>query len=134
MIHFIDVFGESVLPKTASQGVKGLLNLQVGLMIGMTALCAVVIGQKAAYSAFLAGFCCVLATLVFVVIAFEKQGATKAREIVRSFYRAEAVKWFVTALLMLCVFVFVPIHAGAFFITFCVMQLSYWAVLGLFKN
>ena len=54
--------------------------------------------------------------------------------IARSFYRAEAVKWLMTVVLMMLIFVFIPIAAGSFFATFCVMQLSYWTAPGLFKH
>lgn len=120
--------------KAAWRGVKALLICQASLMIGMAMLCAFFSGIVALYSALLAGICCILSTAVFAAIVFGKSGAQAARLIARSFYRAEAAKWLITAILMMLIFTFIPIAAASFFATFCVMQLSYWAAPGLFKN
>lgn len=120
--------------KAAGRSVKTLLMFQMGLMVMMAVLSGVVSGEKGLYSAFLAGVTCILSTLVFALIAFRKSGAKIAPSIVRAFYRAEAIKWLVTAVLLMLIFAFIPIAPSVFFATFCVMQLSYWVVLGLFKN
>lgn len=99
----------------------------------MMILCGMLSGWLAAYSASLAGICCILSTAAFAAISFRKSGAKAAAEIARSFYRAEAVKWLITIMLMMVIFIFVPIVAGAFFATFVVVQMAYWVAPGLFK-
>lgn len=120
--------------RAAWRSVRLLLIVQLGLMMGMAILCGFLSGMLALFSAFLAGLCCIVTTVAFAVIVFKRGGAQSARLIARSFYRAEAVKWLITAMLMMLIFVFIPIVAGAFFATFCVMQLSYWVMLGKFRG
>lgn len=120
--------------KTAGQGLRTLLALQVGMLLGMAILCAMIDGLQAFYSSLLAGVCCMIATTVFGLIVLKKTGARAAKEIVRAFYRAEAIKWLVTAVLMMLIFEYIPITALAFFITFAVMQLSYLVAMGLVKQ
>ena len=121
------------LNQTAWSGVKALLLVQVGLTVGMAVICGMLSGRLAFYSAGLAGICCVLSTAAFAAIVFRKTGAHAVVQIARSFYRAEAVKWLITIGLMMVVFIFVPIVAGAFFATFCIVQMAYWFSPGLFK-
>lgn len=99
----------------------------------MAIICGVLSGWLAFYSASLAGICCILSTVVFAAISFRKSGAKAAAQIARSFYRAEAVKWLITMIFMMVVFIFIPIVAGAFFSTFCIVQMAYWTAPGLFK-
>lgn len=121
------------LNQTAWRGVKALLKVQFGLTVGMAVLCGVLSGWLAAYSAGLAGICCILSTAVFAGISFRKSGARAAAKIARDFYRAEAVKWLITILFLMVVIIFVPIVAGAFFPSFVVVQMAYWVAPGLFK-
>lgn len=121
------------LYQPAQRGVKALLLVQTGIMTGMSILCGILNGEKAFFSAISAGFCCIIPMIVFACMVFKKSGARAALSIARSFYRAEAVKWLLTAGLIVLVFAFIPIVGGSFFVTFCVMQLSYWVILGLLK-
>jgi ATP synthase protein I len=124
------------LNQTAWSGVKALLLVQVGLTVGMAVISGVFSGWLAFYSACLAGICCIISTAVFAAIVFKKAGARAAAQIARSFFRAEAVKWLITIILMTVIFLFVPIVAGAFFAAFCVVQMAYWfsPSLGFFKD
>ena len=121
------------LNQATLRGVRALLAVQVGLTLLMGIFCGVFSGWLAVLSAGLAGICCILSTAAFAAICFRKSGARAAAEIARSFYRAEAVKWSITMILMMVVFIFIPIVAGAFFATFCIVQMAYWAAPGLFK-
>jgi ATP synthase protein I len=121
------------LNQTAWRGVKALLGVQFGLTIAMAVLCGILSGWLAFFSAGLAGICCIFSTAAFAAITFRKSGAKAAAQIARSFYRAEAVKWMITIMLMMFIFIFVPIVAGAFFATFVIVQMAYWVAPGLFK-
>lgn len=115
-------------------GVKALLLFQTVLMVSLAIVCYFINGEKAGYSAILAGFSCLLSTAVFASIVFKRTGAQAAKQIARSFYRAEAIKWIITIALMTFIFVFIPVAAGSFFATFCIMQLSYWIAPILFSD
>lgn len=121
------------LNQAALSGVKKLLLVQVGLTLGMALICGVSNGWLAFFSASLAGICCLFSTAAFAAIMFRKAGARAAMQIARSFYRAEVIKWLMMVSLMMMVFIFVPVVAGAFFATLCVVQMAYWAAPGLFN-
>lgn len=123
-----------MLGQRTQQSVKILLMIQLCLIVMMAIFCWVAGGEKAFYSALLAGGCCVFTTVVFAKIVFAKSGAQAAKNVVRAFYRAEAIKWLLTIVLITLVFAFIPVAAAAFFITFFVIQLSYWLALGMAKN
>lgn|GEM_PF-5939640 len=118
--------------KTAERGIFLLLFSQLGLT-GIAALLGWLLeGRAAFYSAWLAGFCCIVPNAVFSFIAFSKAGARAAFKIVRSFYRAEALKWMLTAWMMAMIFAFVPISGASFFITFAVVQSVFWVAPAFF--
>lgn len=121
------------LNQIAWRSIRALSACQFVIMTSMIILCGIISGTQAAYSACLAGVCCIVPTLIFAMMVFRQSGAQAAILIARTFYRAEAMKWLVTALLMTSVFIFFPIVAMAFFATFCVMQLSYWVMIGFFR-
>lgn len=123
--------------RTAWRGVRRLLAFQTGLMLVIAVICGIFFQDQATFwtafgSAVLAGVCFILTTAVFAVIAFKHTGAQSAVQIARAFYRAECMKWFLTAGLMAIIFVFIPIKPLPFFVTFCIMPLSFWAAPRLF--
>ena len=123
-----------VIHQSAWRGVRALLMVQAGLTAVMAIIFGGLNGKLAVYSAGLAGLCCILSTAVFALIVFKKRGARAAAKIARSFYRAEAVKWFVTMSLLIGIFTVFPLMpGGAFFVTFCIVQMAYWTAPRLFK-
>jgi len=80
-----------------------------------------------AYSIFLGGMVCFLPNFYFAWQVFTHQGAHAAKDIVRSFYRAEAVKFGLTAVLFALVFILVrPLNPISFFLTYAVVQVIHW--------
>lgn len=92
-----------------------LLLVQLGTVVFVMAICAIVAGAAAAFSALLGGLVCWLPNVYFAWRAFRYQGAQFAQDIVKSFYRAEAGKFALTAALFTLVFVVVPPSNPAFF-------------------
>jgi ATP synthase protein I len=83
--------------------------------------------QVAAYSALLGGFIFVLPNIYFAEKAFAHTGARAARQIVNSFYKGEAVKIALTAVLFTVVFVLVkPLNVLALFVTFIIVLTTNW--------
>ena len=92
-----------------------LLMVQSGTVLVVVAAGAALSGGPAALSALLGGLVCLLPNAYFAWRAFRFQGARFARDIVKSFYRAEAGKFGLTAALFTLVFVAVPPSNPAFF-------------------
>lgn len=92
-----------------------LLLAQAGIVLVAVVLASVFGGRDAALSALLGGLVCWLPNAYFVWRAFRYQGARLAGDIVKSFYRAEAGKFGLTAALFTLVFVTVPPSNPAFF-------------------
>ncbi|WP_020405474.1 F0F1 ATP synthase subunit I [Hahella ganghwensis] len=79
------------------------------------------------YSALLGGLICTLPNCYFAYRTFAYRGASAARHIVKNFYRAEAVKLGLTALLFGLVFKFVqPLEPGSLFLVFFIVQVVHW--------
>ena len=79
------------------------------------------------YSALLGGLICTLPNGYFVYRTFVYRGARAAANIVKSFYKAEASKFVLTALLFGLAFKFVhPIEPVSLFLAFFLVQTVHW--------
>lgn len=108
-----------------------LLSAQSCTVVAAVVLGAVFAGRPAAVSALLGGMVCLLPNAYFAWRAFRYQGARFARDIVKSFYRAEAGKFGLTAALFTLVFVAVPpsnpaLFFGAYVATLFTQWLGPW--------
>jgi len=72
---------------------QGLIALSISIANGLF------ISKIAAYAGLLGGLICVLPNMCFVLVAFKHAGARAAKQIVGSFYWAEAIKLGLTAAL-----------------------------------
>lgn len=98
--------------------------VQSGIVLVVALVSALMGGESAALSALLGGLVCLLPNAYFAWRVFRFQGARFARDIVKSFYRAEAGKFGLTAALFTLVFVAVPPSNPAFFFGAYVATLS----------
>ncbi|MBZ9558662.1 MULTISPECIES: ATP synthase subunit I [unclassified Modicisalibacter] len=96
-------------------GFARLLAAQMLVLLIMVAIAAGTAGVAAAVSALLGALIGVVPNAYFAWRAFRYQGARHARDIVKSFYRAEAGKFGLTAALFTLVFIAVPPSNPAFF-------------------
>ncbi len=79
-----------------------------------------------AYSSLLGGMVCSFPNLYFAWRMFRHMGAA-SKEVVRSFYRAEAMKFGLTVVLFALVFILVrPLNPISFFLTYAVVQSVHW--------
>jgi len=81
---------------------------------------------KAGYSAFIGGITCLVPNLVFVIYANRYGGARAAKNIASSFYKGEALKILLTALMFAATFILVPISIGPLMITYVVCLMAFW--------
>ncbi len=108
--------------------VKTLLVCQLVCCVIMSVV-ALAFDRQTAYSILLGGLICVIPNSYFAYRAFQFQGARAARQIVRSFYRGEAGKLLLTALLFAAVFKWVaPLNALALFGGYCGVLFVGWVV------
>jgi len=118
--------------KAAPARLKGprifpLLMLQLMVALGMAVLAFIGHSLGAALSTLLGGGVAWLPSVLFAWLTFRHRGALQARNIVKSFYRAEAGKFGLTAALFIVVFVAVPPSNPAFFFgAYVVTQLVHW--------
>ncbi|MFE8070399.1 F0F1 ATP synthase subunit I [Marinobacteraceae bacterium S3BR75-40.1] len=103
-----------------------LILVQGAILLTVSAAC-LFIDRVAAYSALLGGLIFFLPNIYFAHKTFAHSGARAARQIVSAFYKGEAVKLLLAAVLFALVFKYVrPIDEAALFITFAVMLMSNW--------
>ena len=81
---------------------------------------------KAAYSSIIGGMICVVPNLVFVMYAYRYGGARAAKKIASSFYRGEALKIMLTALMFAVTFILVPISIAPLMTTYVLCLLVFW--------
>lgn len=114
------------MKQTVKLGLMRLVSLQVGLAMLIVGFCLLCWGGKAAYSSLLGSMIYLLPSLYFALKLFKHSGAQQVRKIVQAFYVGEAVKLAVSMVLFSLVFIFVPINAKVFFISYVVMHCSHW--------
>lgn len=106
--------------------VRAVLLLQlVGCLL--LSVLGLFVGKIAAWSVLAGGLICVIPNAYFAWRAFRYRGARAAREILRSFYQGEAVKFVLTAVLFALVFVWLkPLSPLALFVGFIGTQIFGW--------
>lgn len=84
-------------------------------------------GQISAVSALLGGLVFFIPNLYFIKKAFSYSGARAISQIVNSFYKGEAIKLALTAVLFSIIFIFVkPLDVFALFLTFIIVLAINW--------
>lgn len=105
--------------------ITAVTALPLLILGGFCVLLSVFVDMDTARSGMAGGLAVIVPNAVFAALAFRHAGARQAQRIVRSFYLGEALKLFLTAGLLICVFVWVePLVAWAVFVGFLLSQLS----------
>ena len=125
----------SALLAAKKRAVFRFVGLQLILAFFLSVGIFVIFDGLHAYS-FLAGaLASVLPSLYMAWRVFGHAGTRAAKDVVRSFYRGEAGKLVLTALLLMAVFIFIkPLSAGALFAGFGIAILSHWLSPLLLKH
>lgn len=83
---------------------------------------------RIAYSVLFGSLTCIIPTSCFAIKFFAHTGAQASQQIVKAFYKAELIKWCMTAGLFALTFKFIPVEPITFFISFIGTQTLFWSV------
>src|SRR5690606_13802814 len=107
-------------------------QLFLWLVMAVMALTVMLIDARAGLSILWGFSVCLLPVVCFTWYARNYRGARAVVATVTSFYRAEAVKFILTAVLFAVVFQRADkIHPAAFFLAFVVAQICSWVVIAI---
>lgn len=121
--------GSKPQPLVQYQPALQQLKWQVRLMVALWLIAQLLYGTAAGVSALAGAGIAVIGQAYFVFRAFRHAGATSAQHIVQEFYRGEAGKFLLTALLFASVFIFFKkVEPVWLFIGFVLEQLVAWIV------
>lgn len=101
-----------------------LYQLIVTLIAGIIAYLS--LGRLAAWSAFIGGMVNILPSMLFAHFVFRHLGATSNRQIVKNFYRGEALKIIFSVMLFAMVFIKLNVLPLVFFLTYIAVQVVHW--------
>lgn len=109
------------------KAVYRFIFLQLLLVLFVSLGIFYVLGCLSGYSFLLGALTSIVPSVYMAWRVFGRKKVMPAREAVKSFYRGEAGKLVLTALLLSLVFIFVePLAAGSFFAGFVLAILSHW--------
>lgn len=116
----------SEILSTRKRAVFRFVGLQSLLVILISLAILLFAGGLYSYSFFLGGAVSILPSIYMAWRVFGYRGARPAKDVVRSFYRGEAGKLVLTAVLLSLVFLLIkPLSVGAFFTGFGIAILSH---------
>lgn len=107
-------------------GFTKLWLIQLSITLAIVAFCGAFFSANAASSALLGGLVCIIPNVLFAIKLFRYQGARAAKQIVNSFYKGEALKFFLSIFLFTAVFVLCRITPLAFFAAYILILLTHW--------
>ena len=126
-----------MVDKLAKKGQKSGLKLmvfQLLLVLTITLISTVFFSVKSGYSALAGGVTFLLPNIVFILMTFAHAGASKTRKVLRGFYAGEAIKLFLTVLLLVIFLKYLTLVLTAFYIAFVLLVLSQWLAPFFFYN
>lgn len=111
---------DSIARKKAYQS----LAFQAAIGVVMAIVFAILQGISAGYSALLGALCACLPSLAFILFVFRRKHLHNTQPSVSPFFKAEAIKFILIAILFIAILRFIPITAMSFLLTFIVTQCS----------
>ncbi len=105
-------------------------------LLGVLAVSALsfIWGWQSAYSALVGGLVQLIPAWVLIQFGFRHAGARAAKKIVQNFFFGEFLKIFLTIILFVIVFKFIPVSIGFLFIGFGASLLMFWIAPVLVKR
>lgn len=100
--------------------------LQLGVTLIIATLFALTNNANAAVSAILGGLVYIIPNAYFALTLFKHQGARAAKQIVKGFYKGEALKLILTILLFTAVFLLYRVSPLAFFVSYITVLMTHW--------
>jgi ATP synthase protein I len=110
----------------ALRGVRRLLMAQCSITLLAMLLAFVFCDTRAAMSALLGGFISILPNIFFAQKLFKFHGAQATKQIMRQFYKGEALKFGLSIVLFALVFSFINMNPLVFFAVYISVQLVIW--------
>lgn len=126
-----------MLDKLAKKSQKSGLNLlafQLLFVLLMALILTVFFSVKSGYSGLAGGITFLLPNCIFVLMAFTYAGASKSRLIVRNFFAGEAIKLFLTVILLAVFLKYASLSFAAFYISFALLVTSQWLAPFFFND
>jgi len=126
-----------VVDKLAKKGqISGLkmVAFQLLLVLSLALISTVFFSNQAGYSSLFGGITFLLPNFIFVWMAFAHAGARQSRKVLRGFYAGEAIKLFLTVLLLVVFLKFGALSLSAFYISFLLLVISQWLAPFFFYN
>ena len=120
--------------KQGIEGAKRLFLAQLSTVLMMSIIALFISCLHSSASVFIGGLVSILPTAYFAKIAFKYNGACAAQQIVRSFYKGEAIKMLLTISVVALIFKMVHIVPFAFMVGFIVAQMIFWFAPLIFDN
>ncbi|MEL0630658.1 ATP synthase subunit I [Psychromonas aquatilis] len=126
-----------MVDKLAKKGqISGLkmVAFQLLLVLSLALISTVFFSNQAGYSSLFGGITFLLPNFIFVWMAFAHAGARQSRKVLRGFYAGEAIKLFLTVLLLVVFLKFGALSLSAFYISFLLLVISQWLAPFFFYN
>ena len=126
-----------MVDKLAKKGQKSGLKLMVFqslIVLIITLISTVFFSGKAGYSALAGGFTFLLPISIFVFMTFAYAGARQTQLVLRGFYAGEAIKLFLTVVLLVVFLKYGGLLLSVFYISFSLLVVSQWLAPLFFYN
>ncbi|WP_409440266.1 ATP synthase subunit I [Psychromonas sp. GE-S-Ul-11] len=124
---------DKLAKKSQVSGLK-LVAFQFLLVLFFALISTVFFSNKAGYSALFGGITFLLPNLIFVLLAFAHAGARQAKKVLRGVYAGEAIKLFLTVLLLVVFLKYGALSLTAYYISFSLLVVSQWLAPFFFYN
>ena len=119
--------------KSQRAGLK-LVVFQLLIVLIIALISTVFFSVKSGYSALAGGITFLLPNFIFVLMTFAHAGARQTQLVLRGFYAGEAIKLFLTVLLLVLFLKYGALSLTAFYISFSILIVSQWLAPFFFYN
>ena len=126
-----------MVDKLAKKGQHSGLKLvlyQSLFVLSIALVSTVFFSVKSGYSALAGGGTFLLPNIIFVLMTFAYAGARQTKLVLRGFYVGEAIKFFLTVVLLVIFLKYVALSFIAFYSSFLLLIISQWSAPLFFYN
>lgn len=126
-----------MVDKLAKKGQKSGLKLvvfQLLAVLSIALISTVFFSGKSGYSALAGGVTFLFPNSIFVLMTFAHAGARQTQLVLRGFYAGEAIKLFLTVILLVVFLKYGTLSLAAFYTSFALLVASQWLAPLFFYN
>ncbi|PKF60719.1 hypothetical protein CW745_12650 [Psychromonas sp. psych-6C06] len=124
---------DKLAKKSQKSGLK-LMAFQLLFVLVIALISTVFFSVKAGYSALAGGITFVLPNAIFVIMTFAHAGARQTKLVLRGFYAGEAIKLFLTVVLLIVFLKYGTVLLAPFYVSFALLVASQWLAPLFFYN